>query len=176
MWIWRWIQRSRRAGSPRLSASAYHNKSQHRHRLSSHIWLSSPSNRVILTEIKSKAVSFISSRRRMARIVFALTFILLLCQQTSFFYVATNEKFSTRFFRDTVNFELDKFARDQTGDMKTKIEIVCEWFESFVLKVRAPATLAKSNSQLWANRSQIHSNGGLGASLHDTLIVRVCQC
>jgi hypothetical protein len=62
----------------------------------------------------------------MARIVFALTFILLLCQQTSFFYVATNEKFSTRFFRDTVNFELDKFARDQTGDMKTKIEIVCE--------------------------------------------------
>jgi hypothetical protein len=93
-------------------------------------WVSSPSNRVILTEIKKQGgqYHFKTEEDGEYRFCFDNSFSRFATKQV-FFYVATNDQFVDPLFpRDITNFDLDKFARDQMGEMETKIEVVRESF------------------------------------------------
>ena len=93
-------------------------------------WVSSPSNRVLLTDVKKQSgqYHFKTEEDGEYRFCFDNSFSRFASKQV-FFYVATNDPFVDPLFpRDITNFDVDKFARDQFNEMETKIEVVRESF------------------------------------------------
>jgi protein ERP2 len=93
-------------------------------------WVSSPSNRVLLTDVKKQSgqYHFKTEEDGEYRFCFDNSFSRFASKQV-FFYVATNDPFVDPLFpRDITNFDVDKFARDQFNEMETKIEVVRDSF------------------------------------------------
>ena len=94
-------------------------------------WVSSPSNKVILTEIKKQGgqYHFRTEEDGEYRFCFDNSFSRFAVKQV-FFYVATNDEFVDPLFpRELTNFDLDKFARDQMGEMEGQIQNFRDTFQ-----------------------------------------------
>ena len=98
-------------------------------------WVSSPSNKVILTDIKKQGgqYHFRTEENGEYRFCFDNSFSRFANKQV-FFYVATNDNFVDPLFpRDSSNLNLEQFARDQMGEMENKIETFRQAFNRMSL-------------------------------------------
>jgi protein ERP2 len=99
-------------------------------------WVTSPSNKVILTEIKKQGgqYHFRTEEAGEYRFCFDNSFSHFANKQV-FFYLATNDQFVDPMFpREMTNFDVDKFARDKMGEMDDKVDVFRETFNRMSAK------------------------------------------